>query len=82
MNIVAIYEEDEVVEYISKKNLTKQYQKSKKYILSGNSSKTNLKKRQPKWSGIYYFRINKQFRAIWYIRENNLIVVKIDNHQD
>jgi len=41
-----------------------------------------FKKRQPKKDSIWYFRINKQYRAIGYIDDDrNLIIVEIDNHQ-
>jgi plasmid maintenance system killer protein len=40
-----------------------------------------LKKREPKEDDIYYFRINKKFRAIWYIENNNFYILEIDNHQ-
>lgn len=81
MNFVWILEEDDVIEYIKKRNLWNQYKKAKSYILWWEFKKTNLKERQPKWSWMYYFRINKQYRAIWYVKENYLIIIKIDNYQ-
>ena len=51
------------LQYIRERQLTKQYLKAKKYILSGNLKNVDLKLREPKTEGIWYFRINKQYRA-------------------
>jgi plasmid maintenance system killer protein len=44
--------------------------------------KTDFKLREPKKDWVYSFRINKQFRAFSYLKNNDLIVYKIDNHQN
>lgn len=82
MIIENILERKDVVQYLLKRNLVAQYKKAKTYILSWEYQNTDFKERKPKWSKVYYFRINKQFRAMWYIENNNLIIVKIDNHQN
>ena len=77
-----IYEKKDILPFLQKRGLTKQYIKAKTYILSNSSISTNLKKRQPNGSGIFYFRINQQFRAYGVFNtENNFIIFKIDNHQ-
>ena len=77
-----VYELPEVGEYLLKRKLIKQYLKIVEKLLSANYWKIDFKKRQPKNSWIWSFRINKQFRAIWYFREKWIfVVVKIDNHQ-
>ncbi|MDA9128953.1 hypothetical protein N9J72_00555 [Candidatus Gracilibacteria bacterium] len=81
MNILLILEESSKVgEFLKKRGLLEQYKKEKKKILSGQHS--SLKLRQPKNKGMYYFRINKQFRAYGFMKENTLVVFKIDNHQN
>lgn len=82
MRIPNIFERKEILPYLEARGLVKQYKKAKSYVLAGNIMQTKLKERQPKGSGIWSFRINKQFRALAYFsKEGDLIVAKIDNHQ-
>lgn len=81
MDIKNIFESDEVLYYLEKRNLIKQYKKAKNFVLLWFYENVSLKKREPKNENIYYFRINKQFRAIWYIENSNLYILEIDNHQ-
>ena len=82
MEIKQILEEKEVYDYLKSRNLIGQYKKVKMYLLQGYTWKVNFKKRKPKGSGIYYFRINKKFRALGYFRDENIFVmVEIDDHQ-
>ena len=76
-----IIEDEWIVEYLSKRDLIKQYIKAKQYILNWFSSQTNLKERQPKGTNIWYFRINKQYRAIGsFDNDWDLRIFKIDDH--
>jgi len=82
VEIKQILEEKEVYDYLKSRNLIGQYKKVKMYLLQGYTWKVNFKKRKPKGSGIYYFRINKKFRALGYFRDENIfVVVEIDDHQ-
>jgi hypothetical protein len=64
------------------RGLVQQYKKAKDYLLQGYQLKVRFKERNPKGSGIWYFRINKQFRALGVFNsEGDLIVFEIDNHQ-
>jgi len=77
-----ILECKEILPYLEKHGLLNQYKKAKTYILSGKSFQARLKKRQPKKDSIWYFRINKKYRAIGYIdNDNSLIIVEIDDQQ-
>lgn len=76
-----IYEKEYIFLELSKRNLLKQYKKSKNYILSGVFWKTDFKLREPQKDWVYSFRINRQFRAFCYFENNSLIVYKIYNHQ-
>lgn len=77
-----IFERKEIVVYLEARGLLKQYKKAKEYLLKGNSLQVKFKERNPKGSGIWYFRINKQFRALAvFDKVGNLIIFKIDNHQ-
>lgn len=80
--IQGIFERKEVLPYLEARGLLNQYKKAKRYLLGGNVLQVKFKERNPKGSGIWYFRINKQFRALGVFDEaGNLIVFKIDNHQ-
>lgn len=76
-----VYEESGIVEFIQKRNLVKQYLKAKNHLENDFFSLVDLRKRQPKHLGIFYFKINKQYRAIGYIEQNNFIVTEISDHQ-
>lgn len=68
MKIIKILETKKVLEFLFKRNLLSQYKKSKSYILIWLEKNVDFKLRQPKNLNIYYFRINKQYRAflsIW-----------------
>ena len=43
-----IKEDDKILEYLSKRNLIKQYDKKKKQILSGHPELANFRLREPK----------------------------------
>ncbi len=81
MQITEILIEKGLIQFLEKRQLVKQYQKAKKHILEGNYKQVDLKLRQPKNERVYYFRINRQFRAWCYIDWNSLKVFDIDNHQ-
>jgi plasmid maintenance system killer protein len=61
--------------------LESNYKKAKEMILSGHPENVDFKKRQPYKSEKYYFRLNKQYRAICFFDdEYNICVYEIDNH--
>jgi hypothetical protein len=71
----------EAREYLIKRQLDKQYEKAKIFITAGHFANVNLKIREPKEDRIWYFRINKQFRALCELDGEILYVLAIDNHQ-
>lgn len=80
--VFEIVENKRVTSYVEARGLLKQYQKAKAILLSGDQARVYFKERQPQNSGIWSFRINKQFRAIGFFREHGTFAVsKIDNHQ-
>jgi hypothetical protein len=70
------------MKYITSRWLQQQYIKAERFILSGNMKNVDLKLREPKSHEVWYFRINKQYRALCKIQWNILYVVEIDNHQN
>ncbi len=80
-----VVELHEVFEYLKKRGLIKQYKKAKNYILNWGLETVLFKKRKPRTSKIYQFRINSKYRAFWYYDDNNdsiFKVIKISDHQD
>ncbi len=80
--IQKILEKKEILPYLEKRNLVKQYKKAKQFLLEGKTLQSKFKERNPKGSGIWYFRINKKYRALGVFNDNSdLIIFKIDDHQ-
>ena len=77
-----IIEDIEVVSYLKKRNLLKQYKKAKKFLLLWMYAQVDFWIREPKKDNIYYFRINKQYRAYCVIENNELRIFEINNHQN
>lgn len=76
-----VTELDEVLRYLKKRDLIKQYIKAKLNVENDRTSGTKLRKRKPKSDNVWYFRINRQYRALCYREENKLIVFDVDDHQ-
>jgi len=77
-----IFEDEWIKEYLEKRNLLKQFKKAKNKILSWINSNNYFKERKPKNSNIWYFRINKKYRAYWSIDKDwDLIIFEINDHQ-
>jgi plasmid maintenance system killer protein len=77
-----IIEKKDILPFLKSRGLLQQYKKAKQFILSNNLLRVKFKERKPKGTGIWSFRINKQFRALGVFDEDgDLIVFRIDNHQ-
>lgn len=68
------------IDFLESRWLEKQYKKWTQLILNWNFKQVDFKIREPKQEKIYYFRINKQYRAWWRIENNILKIFHIDNH--
>ncbi len=79
--ILRIIEKKHILPYLEARQLKQQYEKAKAKLLTGDTFSTDFKERQPQNSGIWSFRINKQFRTHCVFNGNTLRVYKIDNHQ-
>ena len=80
--IRSIYEQKHILSYLTARILIDQYRKAKRLLLSGDVVRVRFKKRHPKGSGIWYFRINQQYRALCVFNtDGDLIVFAIDDHQ-
>jgi hypothetical protein len=77
-----ILETKEILLYLISRGLLKKYKKTKQFLLQGNTLQVKFKERKPKGSGIWSFRVNKQYRALGvFNEEGDLIIFKVDNHQ-
>ncbi len=76
-----VIEERSIRAYLSARGLIKQYQKQKILIEGGYFNAISLKKLKPNSSGLFYFRINKQYRAIGIINHQTFVVLEIWDHQ-
>lgn len=81
MRITGILEDEDILKYLTTRQLLRQYEKAKRYLLQGYFRQVNFKLKQPKEKGIYSFRINKQFRAHCVYKSGELLVFEVDNHQ-
>lgn len=81
MKFNKIIELPKILKYLEKYKILNQYKKAKQNLLFWNNTKTFFKERKPRWSWIFYFRINKKYRALWYIENNELRIYDINNHQ-
>jgi len=69
------------ISFLESRGLSKQYKKAKLYLLNGYYTKIHFSLRQPKSEQIYYFRINKQYRAWGFLDQETLKIFRIDDHQ-
>ena len=76
-----VVEHERVIRYLKERELTQQYRKARSLLELGFFSSGHLKKRQPKSSGIWYFRINRQYRALCIREGDTLVVFDVDDHQ-
>lgn len=76
-----IYESDEVVTYLKKRNMVKAYLKAKNYFEKGLTINIDFKLLKPKQYGHYQFKINNKYRAKGYFRDENFLVTEISDHQ-
>ncbi len=76
-----VYETDDAVKYLQKRNIVKPYLKAKNYFESGHSQMIDLKLLQPKKEKQFQFRITDKYRAVGYYKENGFLVTEISDHQ-
>ena len=82
MFIKEIIEYKKVWNYIISHGLLKQYKRAKELILKWDLKSVDFKKRKLYKSEKYYFRLNKQYRAFWYIEWDILKIFEINDYQN
>ena len=66
--------------FLKKRGLLKQFNKALDYISEEKFKEVDFKLRHPKSAGIWYFRINKQYRGLARIKNGILYIFEIDDH--
>ncbi len=82
INKIITLKEYKIIEFLKKRNIHKQFISAKEKLLDWNNNWLDFKERQPKWSNIRSFRINKQYRARWYIEKKCFVLIDISDHQN
>lgn len=76
-----VRERKDVIAYIEKRQIGKQYLKAKKSLEGNQFKQVDFKVRKPKSLGIYQFRITKKYRAFGHYIDNIFVVASISDHQ-
>jgi len=79
--ITKILEDEEAIIYLKARGVFEQYEKAKRLLLLGYPQLVDFKLREPKSNEIWYFRINRQYRAFGYFHGDEFTVSDIDDHQ-
>ncbi len=67
--------------YLVKRSLTHKWQKAKE--LFENNSKhpsLNIELLEPRWRGIYSFRLDRKYRALFFVHDGIAEIFQITNH--
>lgn len=72
---------NDLIEFLQSHKLTKKWQKAV-YLFESSIRHPSLHSEilEPKWRGIYSFRIDKQYRALFFIREGEAEMFQITKH--
>jgi len=71
----------DLTEYIFKNNLSKKWQKALSLFNSNlKHSSLNTELLEPHWRGIYSFRIDRKYRALFFITNDEIEIFQITNH--
>ena len=71
----------DTIKYLEERALTTKWEKAKRLFetdMRSHSLKTELL--EPRWRGIYSFRIDKKYRALFFITDGLVEVFAITNH--
>ncbi len=67
--------------FLQKHNLLKKWQKSKSLFETNiHYPSLEVELLEPHWKGIYSFRLDKKYRALFFITRSKAEVFKITNH--
>ena len=71
----------DIIEYLEKHSLTKKWKKAQ-HLFQENTHHPSLKTEllEPRWRGIYSFRLDQKYRALFFIKDKQAEVFVITNH--
>lgn len=72
---------ESILLYLRQRNLLQSYKKAKILLENGDLQSVSFKKRQPKHLDLYYFQINRKYRAIGRFKRELFVVTEISDHQ-
>ena len=71
----------DLVNYINSHNLSKKWKKVSLYFEKNiNHPSLNTELMEPRWRGIYSFRIDQKYRALFFITDGEAEIFQITNH--
>ncbi len=71
----------DIEEYLTVHGLTKKWAKARKFFeQNAHHPSLHVELLEPKWRGIYSFRIDRRYRALFFIRMGTAEVFQITNH--
>ncbi len=71
----------DLVNYLNSHNLSKKWKKVTLYFEENiNHPSLNTELLEPHWRGIYSFRIDQKYRALFFIADNEAEIFQITNH--
>jgi len=74
MNILPI--DKDVLKYLKKRGLTKKFEKQLKFLkVNIRYPSLNVELLEPKKHGVYSFRVDRKYRALFIFRKKNLIEI-------
>ncbi len=76
-----VRERKNVIAYIEKRQIGKQYFKAKKNLENNQYQQVDFKLRKPNSLGIYQFRVSKKYRAFGHYIDDIFVVASISDHQ-
>ncbi len=76
-----VRERKNVITYIEKRQIGKQYFKAKKNLENNQYQQVDFKLRKPNSLGIYQFRVSKKYRAFGHYVDDIFVVASISDHQ-
>jgi len=71
----------DLTNYLSSHNLSKKWKKASAYFEENiNHPSLNTELLEPRWRGIYSFRIDQKYRALFFIIDGEAEIFQITNH--
>jgi plasmid maintenance system killer protein len=71
----------DIEKYIQRHNLTKKWQKARRLFQENiRHPSLHVELLEPRWRGIYSFRLDRQYRALFFLKGGKAEIFQITNH--